>query len=221
MPDDEFEIEQIIIEYGIKLIKHWITIKVIDGIQTLQGSCKDDKFEEVDDWLHPVRVIIRKKSTIIHIMIAVYTELSTYQLYDKAKEICEKFNISASSKQTIMEYTKRIGMISGPYVKLASTIKYNETLNNHIDIESKLLETRKQIVYEKNMKSKIIVVYAVEKHVNELDLQLVKMQSTTFQYISFKHSGPEERIAAMHANELINVKARYETLYNVNTEMRI
>ena len=42
-----------------------------------------------------------------------------------------------------------------------------------------------------------------------------------FQYFSFKHSSCEERIAAIHTNELINVKARYETLFNVNLELNV
>ena len=32
LPNDQYEIKQIAIEHGIKLIKHWITIKAIDGI---------------------------------------------------------------------------------------------------------------------------------------------------------------------------------------------
>ena len=66
----------------------------------------------------------------------------------------------------------------------------------------------------------MIVACAVEKHANEIDLQLTKIESSTFQCFSFKHSVPEERIATMHANKLINVKARHETLCEVNTNMK-
>jgi len=63
-----------------------------------------------------------------------------------------------------------------------------------------------------------MVVYAMEKEASKIDLQLTSMDIPTFQYLSFKYSSSEERLGAMHANEVINVKARFETLYNVNLE---
>ena len=42
-----------------------------------------------------------------------------------------------------------------------------------------------------------------------------------YQYLSFKHLSAEERIAAMHANEIINVKAWYKILYNINLETEV
>ena len=95
---------------------------------------------------------MRKKITITHVIIAVHTELSTYQLCDKSKDTCNKHKISASSKETIIEHTKRIGMISGPHVQLVSTMKYNEILINNLGGTTNLIETRKQIVYERNMR---------------------------------------------------------------------
>ena len=81
-----------------------------------------------------------------------------------------------------------------------------------------MLETSKKVVYERNVRSKIIVVCAIENKVNDVYLKLTKMKSTTHQHVSFKNSSPEERVAATHANELINVKARYETLRDVKIE---
>ena len=69
-----------------------------------------------------------------------------------------------------MKYTKHIRIISEAYIKLASTKKYNTILTNEIQILNNLLEIRKQYVYEKNMRSKMIVVYAIEKEVQEIDL---------------------------------------------------
>ena len=94
-------------------------------------------------------------------------------------------------------------------------------LTNKIQVVDKLLEMQKQYIYEKNMRSKIIVVYAIEKEAQEIDLHLTKIKMPTFQYFSFKHSSSEERITAMHANKLINVKARYEMLFNVNLELNV
>ena len=71
------------------------------------------------------------------------------------------------------------------------------------------------------MRSKMIVIYTIKKEAQEIDLHLTKIKMPTFQYFSFKHSLSEERIAAIHTNELINVKARYETLFNVNLELNM
>ena len=50
---------------------------------------------------------------------------------------------------------------------------------------------------------------------------MTKINTPTFQYLSFKHSSVEERITAMHVNKLINIKARYKTLYNVNVDQTV
>ena len=53
-----------------------------------------------------------------------------------------------------MEYTRRIRMLSGPYMKLADPKWYNTNLTNEIEIDKNLLETSKKVVYEKNIRSK-------------------------------------------------------------------
>ena len=58
-------------------------------------------------------------------------------------------------------------------------------------------------------------MYAVKTKVNEIDEKLVNMNYLSIQYISFKKLTVSERIRVMHVNEIINVKARFETLLNV------
>ena len=65
-----------------------------------------------------------------------------------------------------MEHTKRIGMVSRAYIKLASTKNYNEMLRNEIEILNRLIEIWKQYMYERNMRSKMMVVYVIEKEAN-------------------------------------------------------
>ena len=77
----------------------------------------------------------------MHVIIQVYTELSTYNLYQKGKEVCDECQISLLTKETKMEYTKRIRIISGSYIKLASTKRYNAILTNELQILNQLLET--------------------------------------------------------------------------------
>ena len=81
IPEDKNEIEQIAIEYCIKLIEKWIESKAIDGVKSHDGTNKRQNFECFDDWLHPIRVVLRKTLTIVHVMIQVYIDLSMYKLY--------------------------------------------------------------------------------------------------------------------------------------------
>ena len=61
----------------------------------------------------------------------------------------------------------------------------------------------------------MMIMYAVEIKANEIDKKLVNMNNPSIQYISFKKSTVSERIGVMYVNEIINVKARFETLSNV------
>ena len=67
----------------------------------------------------------------------------------------------------------------------------------------------------------MLVVYAIEKEAQEIDLNLTRIKTLMFQYLSFKYSSSEERIVAIHTNELINIKARYEMIYNENLKMNV
>ena len=67
-------------------------------------------------------------------MIQVYSSISTFKLYQEGKELCQKFQMSLSTKKTKIEYTKRIVMISGVYIKIADTKNYNEIITNEIEI---------------------------------------------------------------------------------------
>ena len=60
----------------------------------------------------------------------------------------------------------------------------------------------------------MLVVYTIEKEAYEISLCLTKTNAPTFKHLSFKCLSSEERIAATHANELINATPMCETLYN-------
>ena len=49
-----------------------------------------------------------------------------------------------------MEYTKRIGIVCGAHVKLASNRKHVSMISNQINVVEKNIEIRKRNVYEKN-----------------------------------------------------------------------
>ena len=50
---------------------------------------------------------------------------------------------------------------------------------------------------------------------------LTELKIDGIRHVSFKHTTTEDRLAAMHYNEMKNVKARYENLCNVRTRQLI
>ena len=64
----------------------------------------------------------------------------------------------------------------------------------------------------------MLVAYTIEDEAEEIDLELIKVDNPKFKYILFKYSLVEERIAAIHANEMVNIKARYEMLYDIGLD---
>ena len=79
----------------------------------------------------------------------VKSEASAFQLYQNQKEYCEKYNIKLSSKNTILEYTQRIGYLSDTYVKLASPKYYIKELNQKLQIEDGQIDIKKNIPTKK------------------------------------------------------------------------
>ena len=71
-------------------------------------------------------------------------------------------------------------MISSAHVKVVLTKRYNKTTANELQMSHKMIETRKQHVWEKNAQLKMLVVYAIEKETKEIDLQFTRMSTFTF-----------------------------------------
>ena len=60
------------------------------------------------------------------------------------------------TKTTEIYYTRKIGLILGPYVKLASNISYAQDISNEIDLKNRLIEFKKEYNYEKDVRSKML-----------------------------------------------------------------
>ena len=62
------------------------------------------------------------------------------------------------------------------------------------------------------------MAHALEGEAENIDEQMCETTFTGFKYLSFKLNQPLVRIAAMHANDMQNVKARFETLYGAKVD---
>ena len=67
-----------------------------------------------------LRIIQKKQYILVKTILKVKTEASAFNLYRNQKEYCDDKKIKVSTKNTILEYTNKIGYLSDTYVKLAS-----------------------------------------------------------------------------------------------------
>ena len=149
VPEDANEVDIMTIEHTTHLINKWVESKSIEGIYTHDGMIKKDDFNDVDKWVHPIKIVERKDSISINMMLQVHTSLSTHRLHQDAKKICQKYQIRVVSKEIAMEHAKRIGIICGAHVKLASNRKHVSMISNETNVVEKNIEIRKRNVYEK------------------------------------------------------------------------
>jgi len=205
----------------VTLLTNFKNDKVIKGIYSKDKETKRvietvNEFSTYDNWLLPLRVIKMKKVTKVEIMLAVHTKCTAFQLYQHQSEMFTKENMKISSKRTQMKHTKRIGFLVGPYLQLASVQEYEQQIYKMTQLENELIEIKKDLIYERNVKTKALVIYAVEENAAQIEQQLNTSKMQEMKYVSFKTTTSEMRIGAMKANEWINIKSRFETLFNVN-----
>ena len=155
----------------------------------------------------------KKKYIIVEIILEIKTKESAYQLYKNQKEYCNKYKIKISSKNTKMEYTKKIRFLVGPNIQLASPKGYIEELNDILSLLKGIMEIKKKYIYEKNIRSKDLMIYATISEANNVDKSLENIESERYLYVSFKRISSNNRLVAMHLNEMVNTKLRYETLF--------
>jgi len=85
-----------------------------------------------------------------------------------------------------------------------------------IEIDSRLLEIKKQMTFECKERSKVLAVYAIESKASEIDFAMVNLKFPNFKYLLYKHSSSSQRMCSMYSNEMVNVRVWFETLYGVN-----
>lgn len=105
--------------------------------------------------------------------------------------------------------------MSGTYVKLASTDYHIDELFSDLELEDNAIDIRKRFAYERNSRSKVLSIWAIQDDALEIDEILSNMNSQRYKYLSCRKTTSEERLAAMHHNDVKNIKAKYETLCDI------
>ena len=149
--DEEHEKEDYVedvVDKALNLLRKWIQHKAIEGVHDLNKALVED-LGDIEKWMITPKVVCRKTSMIVEIVLQVKTNRSTYQLHHLEKEYCDKNAMHVSTKNTQNAHTKRIGFITSTHVKLASTKYYNKELSAKGQIDKTLFEIKKGNTAEK------------------------------------------------------------------------
>ena len=149
-------------------------------------------------------------------MVFLKSNNTAYNLYQDQKEFCNKYLIKVSTKRTMMEYANKIGYLTGTYDKLAPVEYYMNDISRRLKLSEGIIDVKKEFTFERNIKSKVLAVYAIKSKASEINEEFSKLINTRCQFISCRKTSSEERLASMHHNEMTNLKARHESLCNAS-----
>jgi len=203
------------------LVTNWLKEEIIEGVYVMEKITLEENLEQYSNWASPPRVIPRKNKTTVECMFDLKTTASTFQLYQNQKDMCNSKSIKISTKKTDMQYMQKIGFLTGPYVQLAAPDRYVQEINEEALICHGAIEIKKRITFEKGVASKVLMVYTIIDEASQLDRQIFNAKYKVFKYVSYKLLDSDQCLAAIHNNEMTNVKARFETLYNTNLKETI
>jgi len=225
----EYEINEHYEHYVSTSVKHvgnlleaWDKSGVIEGVITQDKSFKKKGFvNEIQEWMIPPKIVKNKNSVTAEIIMSIKTKETAYSLFTNEKDYCRKHNIYVSAKNTIMEFTNKIGFLIQTYVKIASPKYYIDDLSKKINVTEKIIDVRKAYTYDKGERSKVLVVYATENEASSINNKLSNAKYDRYKYISYKGSSSDVRLVAMQANDMKQLPARYEIMYNASLTERL
>ena len=200
------------LSYMVNLIKAWMKDGMIQGVCDVKGNVKIDNWKGVEDWTMIPNVVCEKNCMLVEMIVSLKTVNSTIQLYSNQRKMCNDKKMKLMAKRTDMEHVKRIGFIVGPCLKIATPKTYEGKIYKESQLEKGMIEIKKKITVEQNLKSRVFMAHALEDEAECIDEQMCETTFNGFKCSSFKLNQPMVRIAAMHANDVLNVKARFETL---------
>ena len=93
----------------IMLLKQQKYSEIIEGVLSLEGDKVILDFNNVSKWAIKLKIIVTKKKTRVKTILEVHTSATACALYQTEKDYCEQNNIRTGSKNTNIEYTKKIG----------------------------------------------------------------------------------------------------------------
>ena len=209
-----------IVTVAEQLLKKWTMKKVIDGVYGVNGNLIKAQYEKIDKWAIEPKIVKKNKYVVVELIMDVKSKESVFKLYQHIKDYCNTHKIRLSARNTKLEYTKRVGFLTGPCLKIAAPKRYIEELNKYLGLEEEdgIIDVKKKFTFERGSRSKVLVICVIESKAKEADELLCAIRSPRFKYVSYQKSISEEKLKAMYHNDKNNEKDKYEILKNVSLE---
>ena len=167
--EDDYVIN--VVDKIVTLLGLWMKKGAIGGVYGLEHMIVDD-IKDIESWMIDPKVVYNKSSAVIDMVLQLKTTISAHSLYQLEQEYCNRFGLHLSSKNTINAHTKKIGFLTRTYVKLASPKYYVNELEFKAEIEKGYVEIKKKYTFDKGVRSKVLVIYAVKEKAKEISLKL-------------------------------------------------
>ena len=90
--------------------------------------------------------------------------------------VLKEEDINLKIKYTIPEYITKVGILVGPNVEWANPRYYKQLLRDKVGYREKILEISKDKVFEKDIQSKALVVYATLSKWESVDNDLQSIE---------------------------------------------
>jgi len=135
------------------------------------------KLEEanINNWVLEPRTIGKNQDqTQFFIVVLITNRIGLLIKGYKAILIEEQLHLEI--KITEIEHIRKIGIILGPNLWFAAKIVYETEMYNILKLEQRLLEIKKDFIYEKDYKSQCIIVFTILLNQEKMDHQLQQIK---------------------------------------------
>ena len=173
---------------------------------------------DIKSWAYEPRIIKRKGKDIVECIFRVKSKAKAYMLYQNQRQNYKEWSIKILTKKTDIEYVQKIGFLIGLHVRLADPENYIQEISKAVKLNSRSIKIKKRVTYEKGVAKKVLMTFTIQLQVREINEKLFKTLFRRFKYTSFKYSDADQRLGAMHNNNITNIKGHFEMLYDINLD---
>lgn len=158
------------------------------------------------------------ENVVVETTLEVKTKAIACDFHVAVEGYYNKNNARVISKNTVMDCANKLGFFIGPHMQLADPKHCIKDMNEKIQLDKGIIGIKKQCALKKRRREMVLMTYAIESKAKEVNELMGNTEDPKHRYASCRNVSSDERLAATHFNSMKNIKARCETLFNVNAQ---
>ena len=143
----------------------------------------EEDYQKMKELVIVPKLIRRKKHILGQMMMQVKTKLTAVQLHEGQKQTRDEHKLKIMTKVTNMEHTNRTRFVAGPNAKLADVNKHTKIINENMNADERILETKNYFTREKDARSKVLSVHATPSKAKEIDERLTYLKMEEIRHV--------------------------------------